>query len=322
LDTNPYAIIKNSHQATVGQLVGDGAVLTFLPNDSIPTLFGKRGTNDLPTPTIPPPTSFSLQNPMLVCVALRSDIPKSTHEFPIPDIAFVTYVCRFFHMKISHFSYLFLFYYSNNWTSWTPLGVQVNVTDDGYCFLATQDGKNNKIKIKRKEKKKKRKEKNSYSIILGRYFPILRVADFKDKRNTVIADKTLLAFIYIFGVVMLLLSFVCAYQIWVASKNVRTSRKLNLAFVLFFFMFLFVLGMFCLLLSCFQVLIFFVVRGLYLLILPSGRLEHNEGAKYFLSEAPQFFFYTVYSVIIFAWYALILKNKQQKTRLKKNFKQG
>eukprot|EP00026_Physarum_polycephalum_P002992 Phypoly_transcript_03001.p1 GENE.Phypoly_transcript_03001~~Phypoly_transcript_03001.p1 ORF type:complete len:842 (+),score=106.20 Phypoly_transcript_03001:207-2528(+) len=250
LDSSPFAIVKNTHGATVGQLVGDGAVITFLPNDSISRIpISAAGVSnhagvfprDFATPTIPPPTSlFQLQKPMQVCVALRGDIPKATHDFPVPDIALTT----------------------NNWTTWTPLSVKVEETDQGYCFMATQD---------------------------GRYFPILRVADFADKRNTVISDKALLAFIYIFGVWMLLLSFVCVYQIWFAGRNVRTSHKLNLALVLFFFMFLFT-----------------IVRGLYLLILPSGRLANHEGAKYFLSEAPQFFFYSVYSVIIFAWAELSL----------------
>jgi hypothetical protein len=81
----------------------------------------------------------------------------------------------------------------------------------------------------------------------------LRVDDFLNERNKVISDKALLAFIYIFGVWMLLLSFVCVYQIWVAWGNVRTSNKLNLALVLFFFMFLFVIGMFL----CFYVFFFF-----------------------------------------------------------------
>lgn len=31
MDKNPYAIIYNEHNAVVGQLIGDGAVLSFTP---------------------------------------------------------------------------------------------------------------------------------------------------------------------------------------------------------------------------------------------------------------------------------------------------
>ena len=90
---------------------------------------------------------------------------------------------------------------------------------------------------------------------VGRYFPIIRVADFENKHDHFITDKTLLVFIYIFGVIMILLSFVCLYQIWIALGNVRTTHKLNLALVLFLFMFLFVAGKLCFLYTfCFNFL--------------------------------------------------------------------
>ena len=109
LDKNPYAIIKNKYGAKVGQLVGDGVVLTFLPGNPSPsTLFSlplSRPANHtiggqvnlvspraLVVPTGPSSIGYTLKNPMFVCVALRDDIPKSHKAFPVMDIAISTYV--------------------------------------------------------------------------------------------------------------------------------------------------------------------------------------------------------------------------------------
>lgn len=120
-----------------------------------------------------------------------------------------------------------------------------------------------------------------------------------------------LAFIYIFGVIFVLLSFISAYHIWVGAQSM-TNLAPNLAVVVFFFMFLFNIGknifytkfILFFLLLLFSTKLILKVRGLYLLILPSEVLEDNQAAKYFLSEAPQFFFFSDYSVIIFLWYCI------------------
>eukprot|EP00026_Physarum_polycephalum_P001175 Phypoly_transcript_01176.p1 GENE.Phypoly_transcript_01176~~Phypoly_transcript_01176.p1 ORF type:complete len:1108 (+),score=117.51 Phypoly_transcript_01176:209-3532(+) len=221
-NTNPYAIVKNTHKAVVGQLVGDGVVLSFIPAD-----FKRDAASGDP--------NFELQNPMQVCIQQRSDISHSS-DFSVPDFATP----------------------SADYKTWTPIETSVTITADGYCFDLKQQ---------------------------GTYFPILRTADWATRKNKPFVDnKAVLAFIYIFGIVFICLSFVSAYQIWIAAQSVSRRQKLNLALFLFSFMFL-----------------FNMVRGLYLLIFPSGRLEHSQGAKYFLSEAPQFFFFSVYSVIIFLW---------------------
>jgi hypothetical protein len=225
LSQNPYAIIKNTHKAVVGQLVGDGVVLDFLPST-----FNQNSTDGDP--------SFQLQVPMLVCIQLRSDIPHSSNDFPIPDFATTP-----------------------NFKTWTPMNANITITSAGYCLNVTQQ---------------------------GNYFPILRVSDWATRQNgPLITSKVVLAFIYIFGIIFVLISFVCAYQMWVALHS--TANRLNLGVIIFFFMFM-----------------FNIVRGLYLLILPSGRLEDNIVAKYLLSEMPQFLFFSVYSAIIFLWAELSL----------------
>ena len=46
-------------------------------------------------------------------------------------------------------------------------------------------------------------------ISLGTYFPVLRATDWATRKNKAfIEDKAVLAFIYIFGIVFILLSFI------------------------------------------------------------------------------------------------------------------
>jgi len=132
----------------------------------------------------------------------------------------------------------------------------------------------------------------------GTYFPILRVSDWATRKNEYITNPVVRAFIYLFGVLFILLGFACLYQMVVALYAIIDSGILNLGFFLFIFMFF-----------------FDMVRGLYLIILPSGRLENNIAAQYFLAELPQFLFFSVYSIIIFCWAEVGMTVNYQKSFL-------
>lgn len=156
-------------------------------------------------------------------------------------------------------------------------------------------------------------------LLAGVYFPILRVSNWQSLKYEFISDPVVRGFIYFFGVVFILLSFVCMYQVcsillggvqWcltaagVCGFSERTRARVSQSRPLAILVHVSFQSWYCYRVSNArgQYLLFATVRGIYLLVLPSGKLEDNIAGKYFLAELPQFLFFSVFSIIIFCWY--------------------
>ena len=88
----------------------------------------------------------------------------------------------------------------------------------------------------------------THTFTKGNYFPILRVSNWATKQPPpFITNKAVLAFIYLFGIVFVCMSLVSAYLIWVYVRLLSSGQRINLGLVVFFFMFLFNIGMFLIL---------------------------------------------------------------------------